>query len=139
MLNIADAALLIGDDALIANSGRNRIVCDLGEEWRATTGKKMVYALWIIRRKFAEENPEQLESFYKKLWDSREYAYRNIDAISQELASRISISPEVMREHLLKLDYGFDRRSEEGLKEYFKYAKKFGIIKEMPRLKFFRV
>ncbi len=139
MLSIADAALLIGDDALIANSGRNRIVCDLGEEWRAATGKKMVYALWILRRKFAEENPEKVESFYKKLEQSREYAYRNIDALSRELASRINISTEAMKKHLLKLDYGFDGRSEEGLKEYFKHAKKFEIIKEMPVLKFFRV
>jgi len=139
MLHIADAALLIGDDALIANSRKNRLVCDLGEEWKALTGKKMVYALWIIRKKFAEENPEQLKIFHEKLRDSEEYAYRNIDAISQELASRISISPEVMKEHLLKLNYGFDKEDEKGLKEYFKYAKKFGIIKEMPRLKFFEV
>lgn len=139
MLAIADAALLIGDDALVANSGRNRILCDLGEKWEAATGKKMVYALWLIRKKFAEENTEQLVSFYKKLRNSREYACKNVDSISKELASKLGIPAKLMKGHLLKLDYGFDKESEKGLKEYFRHAKKFGIIKDLPELKFFKV
>ncbi len=139
MLSIADAALLIGDDALVANSGRNPVLCDLGEEWRVLAGKKMVYALWLIRKKFAEENPEQLRSFYKKLGQSREYAHKNIDALSKELASKIGITAKLMKEHLLKMDYGFDKENEKGLEEYFKYAKKCGIIRKVPVLQFSRM
>lgn len=139
MLRSADAALLIGDDALIANSGRNRVLCDLGEAWRAATGRNMVYALWLIRSEFAEAHPEQLRAFHEQLLQCRRYAYENIKHISGELASKLGISPELMRWHLSKLDYGFNRENEEGLREYFRRAEKFRIIKTVPELKFLRV
>ncbi|MFZ5639174.1 MAG: menaquinone biosynthetic enzyme MqnA/MqnD family protein, partial [Bacillota bacterium] len=53
MLENADAALLIGDDAILANYRCAREhsplhVTDLGAAWKEFTGEKMVYALWVI-------------------------------------------------------------------------------------------
>ncbi len=47
MLRQADAALIIGDPALRVDVSQSRYeVFDLGEEWTATTGLPMVYAVW---------------------------------------------------------------------------------------------
>jgi chorismate dehydratase len=139
MLRKADAALLIGDDALVAYFRGSRVITDLGEEWKDATGKKMVYALWAIRREFADENPGIIREFYDALKRSREYAYKNIDSISRALAERIEISPELMREHLLTIDYGLDEEGEEGLREYFEHALKCGILQKRPEINYFQV
>lgn len=71
MLKVADAALLIGDDALIASEKYN-VIADLGDIWYDITGKKMVYALWLINKDLYAENKERefkilLESFKKAI------------------------------------------------------------------------
>ncbi|MCS4542461.1 MAG: menaquinone biosynthesis protein, partial [Euryarchaeota archaeon] len=136
MLKKADAALLIGDHALIANYRKNKVLTDLGEEWKALTGNKMVYALWAIRKEFAEQHPEQLQMLYQKLCKSKKYAYENFDVISEKLSKGINISTNFMKEHLSKLDYGFDKENEKGLIKYFDCAKKFGFIKNNPKINF---
>ncbi len=45
----ADAVLVIGDPALKGLEGSWHEVLDLGEAWRALTGKPFVYAVWAIR------------------------------------------------------------------------------------------
>jgi chorismate dehydratase len=62
MLLEADAALLIGDDALRSNYRlKDRLyVYDLGQEWKDHTGEAMVFAVWAVRREFAQREREQL-------------------------------------------------------------------------------
>lgn len=51
MLASADAALLIGDLALVANPDEHDATkIDLGSEWRAMTNLPFVYAVWAGRR-----------------------------------------------------------------------------------------
>ena len=56
----ATASLLIGDDALwlYHHPREGYYYYDLGLEWKKMTGKKMVYALWVASRRFAESHPE---------------------------------------------------------------------------------
>ncbi|MDY6765275.1 MAG: menaquinone biosynthesis protein [Halobacteria archaeon] len=54
MLEVADAALMVGDHALIAerdNDNPSIDVYDLGREWHKFTGDRMVYAIWGVTRK----------------------------------------------------------------------------------------
>ena len=60
MLLEADAAVLIGDVALRAlyeAPARGLTVTDLGQAWREWTGLPMVFAVWAVRRDFAEAHP----------------------------------------------------------------------------------
>lgn len=65
----ATGSLLIGDDALWLYYHRQPgyYYYDLGCEWKKLTGKKMVYALWVASRKFAEESPELLQLVYDRI------------------------------------------------------------------------
>ena len=63
MLRDADAALLIGDEAIRAywEPPSHLHTYDLGTEWKAWTGLPFVFAVWAVRREYAEAQPEAVQ------------------------------------------------------------------------------
>lgn len=64
-LTVADAVLLIGDDAMITNQRvKNEqlpyIVTDLGTAWKNFTGQKMVFSVWAVQQNYADDNLDKL-------------------------------------------------------------------------------
>jgi chorismate dehydratase len=135
MLKQGDAALLIGDSAIHA-IGKYRIISDLGNEWKNITGKKMVYALWVVREEFAENHPEKVKYVLDILLRSKDYAYKNINEIAGSIANEKKIDCGFMREYLHTLNYDFDSESIESLELFFNYAKECGVAEDV-KLKFF--
>ncbi|HLB71979.1 MAG: menaquinone biosynthesis protein [Candidatus Methanoperedens sp.] len=135
MLKKGDAALLIGDSAIQA-IGKYRIIADLGNEWKKVTGKKMVYALWVVKEDFAKRYPEKVRYALDALLSSKDYAYDNINEIAGFIASRKKIDCSFMREYLHTLNYDFDSESIESLELFFRYARECGIVDEV-KLRFF--
>lgn len=135
MLRHGDAALLIGDSAIHA-TGKYRIIADLGNEWKKITGKKMVYALWVVREDFAKQHPERVRYVLDTLLRSKDYAYENVTEIANFIARNKKIDCGFMREYLHTLNYDFDGESVESLELYFKYAKECGILGDV-NLRFF--
>ncbi len=135
MLKHGDAALLIGDSALHA-IGKYGIIADLGNEWKKLTGKKMVYALWVVREEFAKNHPDKVRYVLKTILMSKDYAYKNIGEIAAFIGREKKIDCNFMRDYLHTLNYDFDDESIESLKLYFKYAKECGEVLDV-KLRFF--
>ncbi len=135
MLKHGDAALLIGDSAIHA-IGKYSVIADLGNEWKKMTGKKMVYALWVVREEFAKQHPDKVRYALDTLLQSKDYAYKNVSEIAAFIARQKKIDCGFMREYLHTLNYDFDDESVESLKLYFEYAKECGIIGDV-KLRFF--
>lgn len=135
MLRQGEAALLIGDSAIHA-IGHYRIIADLGNEWKKMTGKKMVYALWVVREDFADEHPDRVDYVLDSLMRSKDYAYNNVREIANFIGSAKNIDCGFMREYLHTLNYDFDIDSVESLGLYFKYAKECGIVDDV-QLRFY--
>lgn len=135
MLKNGDAALLIGDSALLA-IGKYRIIADLGNEWKKLTGKKMVYALWVVREDFAHRHPDKVAYVLDALLRSKAYAYQNISEIAHSIGREKNIDCGFMRDYLHTLNYDLDRESEESLALYFAYARECGVVGDVP-LRFF--
>lgn len=135
MLKQGDAALLIGDSAIHA-IGKYRVIADLGNEWKKLTGKKMVYALWVVRGEFARKYPEKVRYVHDILVKSRDFAYENINSIASHIGKRKNIDCDFMREYLHTLNYDFDEETIESLKLFFKLASECGLIQD-PNLRFF--
>jgi len=135
-LKPGEAALLIGDRALRA-VGRYCIIADLGNEWKKLTGRKMVYAVWAVRKEYARDEPESVEYTLDCLLKSKEYAYSHVDEIARTLSISKAISMNFMNEYLHTLNYDFDKESRASLELYYKYAEQFGIIKSKLPLRFF--
>ncbi|HHI30901.1 hypothetical protein B6V01_003295 [Methanosarcinales archaeon ex4572_44] len=129
MLELGDAALFIGDQALIASHECN-VVADLGREWHNLTGAKMVYAVWVVRREFAEEEPDRVRYIHSKLLESKEYGYRHREEIAKVISEKKGFDEEMMKDYLHTLNYELDEKSIESLNTYFKYAEECGFIAE---------
>ncbi len=135
----ATASLLIGDDALYIyfNTPDNFYCYDLGKEWYKLTGHSMVYAVWSVRRKFANESPELLQFAYEKIIlgmregiknkgmainsviNEKPFSYRDLDFYLGNV-----IKWDLMVEHLKSLTV------------YYKMAYDMNLIRYIPKIEF---
>ncbi len=137
MLRESDAALLIGDDALRAFAKPSRFhLYDLGEEWKAYTGEKMVYALWAVRREYAEKNPEMVADIFKAFQISKQKSLEKMDSIVADISQYEIFSENFLKNYFSTLKFDFDESFQRGLNKYYQMAKEIGAIEAVPELRF---
>jgi chorismate dehydratase len=136
MMREAEAALLIGDDALRAYWDKpvGLIEYDLGTEWTAWTGLPMVYAVWAVRREFAIEQPEATQEVVDSLARSLAYCRGHLDDISEYAARWEQFPAERFRSYFDALQFRFDPRYREGLTRYLTEAHSIGQLDAVPEL-----
>lgn len=136
MLARADAALVIGDNALhYYDAADNRL--DLGEEWNdLTDGLPFVYSFWA-------GVPDRLNpTDVKTLIDSRDLGLAHIKEISdiylreKPTTQRADVYEKYLTEHI-RFELGKDEI--EGLKEYLSYCFYYGLIGEIPEIMFYNM
>jgi len=147
MLDRADAAILIGDPALMAMEERaNRferseeelVYHDLAEEWRKLTGLPFVSAVWCYapaqgRPAFGgqEDHEAWVENLAQDFIRSRDHGLENIDALVEEWSSRIALPEATIRTYLTSnIHYVLDEECMEGMREFFRLAAAAGILPE---------
>ena len=123
MLAQHDAALLIGDVALVegqkrrAVAGRGRpYVFDLAAEWRAWTGLPFVFAVWAARGDWAREIASS--GVILALHESKARGGRDLERIAAEAAQRLALPEDVCLRYLRLLDYDLGERDLEGLRRF---------------------
>lgn len=138
MLMEADAALLIGDDAMEA-AYRPRPglhIYDLGELWKAYTGERMVFAVWAINRNFACNNRSLVSEIEKTFHASMQYSLEHLEEASQ-YASRFDIyDADYIARYLTTLKYDFSEPFQRGLVRYYQEAHSIGELEQVPKLEF---
>ena len=133
MLKRADAAIVIGDPALLAleerqnrfeRTGEELVYLDLAEEWRALTGLPFVSAVWAM----AGSRPLD-ESIAEDFIRSRDHGLQNIDALVGEWANRFAISEQTIRNYLTtNIHYVLDEECVEGMRGFFRMAAECGVL-----------
>ncbi|WP_418790460.1 menaquinone biosynthetic enzyme MqnA/MqnD family protein [Phosphitispora sp. TUW77] len=140
MLRYSDAALLIGDDALLAREavgkqgGESLYITDLGSAWKEFTGHRMIYALWVINRKFIEAHPEEVESISNAFIKAKEYGFANIPALIDKAHEKTGLPQNVLKEYFDTIKYGFGEEEQKALLTFYDYAYKSGLIEERVKL-----
>lgn len=139
MLREAEAALLIGDDALRAfwDKPADVIEYDLGTEWTAWTGLPMVYAVWAARRQFVAEQPDAARAVIDALGRSLTYCRAHLDDISEYAARWEPFPAEHFRSYFDALKFRFEPRFREGLLRYLTEAHAIGQLDRVPELSVF--
>ena len=138
MFRDAQAALLIGDDALRAlQSPPGYHMYDLGEEWTAFTGEKMVYAVWCVRWDYAVQQPENVRKISHAFQHSMEMSKKHVDLIAEEAARWDVFSKSFLMDYFTSLKFEFGLEYQQGLLAYFKKARQLGAIEAVPKLLFF--
>jgi chorismate dehydratase len=130
MLLTADAALLIGDDAIRASweDHRQLQVTDLGEWWLKLTGKWMTFALWVVRKEAAEQLPELLEHVYHAFCMSKKHNLAHPEAMVKDACEKIGGDAEYWHYYFSNLCYDFGKEQQEGLALYYQYARECGFL-----------
>lgn len=139
MMEKSDAALLIGDDALLARQaveekGLPFLVTDLGEAWKKFTGEKMVYAVWVVHRSLAQKNPGAAGHLAEVLRRSKEVGLSRLSDIVEKARQKTGLPLAVLEEYYRLIQYDFDDRARRSLLVFFDYAYKSGLIDERVRL-----
>jgi predicted solute-binding protein len=117
MLEHSDAALIIGDAALLLDPAQLPFqVLDLGHEWTKMTGLPMVFAVWAARAELPPQSPEPFTA-------SLRCGLRHIDEISRQEHAKIGISEDLAREYLKhNIVFELGDREYTGLATFLQYA-----------------
>jgi chorismate dehydratase len=135
MLERADAAIIIGDPALLAleeranrfeRTGEELVYHDLAHEWRALTGLSFVSAVWGIACSGVLD-----ESIAQDFIQSRDHGLEHIDALVEEWSRRLPISEQTIRSYLTtNIHYVLDEECVEGMRGFFRMAAEIGVLPE---------
>jgi len=147
MLEQADAAILIGDPALLALEERNNqfertgeelVYLDLAEEWRKLTGLAFVSAVWAVAPNVGTQSMQAAavarrseldESVTRDFVLSRDHGLANIDALVAEWSQRFPIPEQTIRTYLTtNIHYVLDEECVEGMRGFFHMAAELGIL-----------
>jgi chorismate dehydratase len=144
MLQRADAAILIGDPALLALESRDRIEAavgpclwlDLAHQWRTRTNLPWVAAVWAVRPEAlgATVTPAQLTA---DLEGSRDHGLAHIDQLVEEWTPRIALPPVTIRHYLTRnIHYRLDPDCIRAIELFRQYAAEVEVLPPLPRLRF---
>jgi chorismate dehydratase len=124
MLRDSDAALLIGDPALVYRGSARSY--DLAAEWRKFTGLPFVFAVWAARSSAIADGLESLRVEFER---SRDGGLARLDEIADEWGPRLGIEPKDVKIYLTEnIDYTLDEENLAGLRLFYKLAHEAGVI-----------
>jgi chorismate dehydratase len=144
MLAEADAALLIGDPALLALERRDAIEqrvgpCawhDVAELWRERTGLPWVAAVWAVRPE-AVPAVEDRRILIDDLNASRDHGLAHIEALVQEWTPKIALTPQTIRHYLERnIHYVLDEPCIRSISAFRGLAAQVGALDALPELPF---
>jgi len=140
MMDKADGALLIGDDAMLAHQRVKELglpyhVTDLGEAWKQFTGEKMVYAVWVVRKAFAETNPEEVSYLSKTLLESKAIGLGQVPALIAKAQKKSGLPLPIIEDYFETIQHEFGEDYRRALLTFYDYAYKSGLIDERSKLR----
>ncbi len=145
MLQQADAAILIGDPALLALEAREEIEAavgpclwlDVAHEWQTRTGLPWVAAVWAVRPAVFNGFSITPAQVTEDLNRSRDRGLAHIEDLVQEWTSRIAISADTIRNYLSSnIHYVLDSDCVRAMELFRRYAAEAGVLPPLADLRF---
>jgi chorismate dehydratase len=131
MLLEADAAVLIGDAALRATYDaprRGLAVHDLGAVWKQWTGLPMVFAVWAVRRGYADREPGLVKDVHDVFVRSRDEALAHVDQVAEQAARWEIFDAATLATYFRTLDFSLGPAAVAGLAEFARRAAATGAV-----------
>ncbi len=135
MLREADAAALIGDPALRALYEAPALglqVIDLADAWREWTGLPMVFAVWAVRKDFAEAHPGRVKDVHEAFQRSKELCLGELDAVAEAAARWEPFDAATLANYFRALDFSLGERQQQGVREFARRAANRGEVPPLP-------
>jgi chorismate dehydratase len=132
MLADCDAALIIGDNALVLEGSASIEKIDLGDEWTRATGLPFVYAFWAGRPDAV--TPADVAA----LRHARDLGVRHAEDVARDYfgaaVDRHAMGARYLRDNI---KYALGGPEREGLELFYRYALEAGVIDAPASLRFF--
>jgi chorismate dehydratase len=145
MLQHADAAILIGDPALLALESRDHIEAtigpcqwhDLAHEWHTRTELPWVAAVWAVRSEALSQSNLTAAQLTEDLEASRNHGLLNIEKLVQQWTPRIALPPATIRHYLsANIHYVLNTDCVRAIERFRQYAAEVDVLPPLPRLRF---
>ena len=135
MLKSSDAALIIGDPAMLIDR-ESLHVYDLAEEWKQQTGLPFVFAFWAIRSGSAalsERSGRPLVDFAA----AKQEGLAHVQEIAAEYSERLGLPRQELVGYLTdNISFDLDEDCLRGLRLYYELAQQSGLIEETAEISF---
>lgn len=145
MLESADAAMLIGDAALLAlehrrereqRTGEHLIYYDLAHEWHLFSGVPWVSAFWGVAAGALEETGIPASSLIEDLELSRDHGVAHVGDLAEEWSARIGLPADVVESYLTdNIYYRLDGDCMRGLELFYRSTAASGALAPAPPLR----
>ena len=146
MLAVADAALLIGDPALLAledaeargeRTGEELLYLDLAHEWHNFTGLPWISAFWALTSTALEETGMPASELIEDLQSSRDQGMAHVEELVAEWSGRIAVPADTIRIYLTNnIHYVLDDACLQGIEAFYRYAAECGALPPVRGLRF---
>jgi chorismate dehydratase len=134
MLAVNDAALIIGDPAMLVDRASFHVY-DLAEEWKKHTGLPFVFAFWAIRASSAGRLRDAGINFA----DAKKEGVAHVNAIAEDYSTQLGLPAADLKSYLTEnISYDLDAGSLRGLGRYYELAHELGLIEQVPELRFLK-
>ncbi|OAB44279.1 menaquinone biosynthesis protein [Paenibacillus glacialis] len=135
MMEVADAALLIGDNAIKASwEDHGLYVTDLSEWWKEWTGYSMTFAVWAVHRDAVENKPEIIQEIVQALQASKRHSLSDLTPIVNEAMTTFGGTQDYWKRYFENLCYDYGESQSQGLELYLRYAHELGLIQHEVRM-----
>jgi len=132
-----DGVLVIGNCALTGGwAQRFPYVYDLGELWKQATGLPFVFAVWAVRKAFAQQHPKLVMDIARRFERSKQLGKMNMDEIQSASSSLLAMKPEDCKNYFNQLNYGLGHLELQGLKTFYQGLFEEKIVPDLPKLSF---
>ena len=146
MLASCDAAVLIGDPALLAledqaarldRTGQRLEYLDMAHLWKQHTGVPWVSAFWAVRSQAMEASEMDAHELIEDFTGSRDHGMAHVEDLAREWGPRLPVPASTIRTYLSEnIHYVLDEQCLTGLEQFFRYAAECGVLPPAPHLNF---
>lgn len=130
-----DAELIIGDAAFLYRE-KFAYCYDLAELWLNKTGKSVVFAVWVVRKDFAQNFPELVLSTENTLLES--YHKLNKKRIIEKAKRILHLNDSDIQNYFKALGYNFNDNMKDSLLYFYQKANECKLTPKCKELQFWK-
>jgi len=135
----SDAVMIIGDKALSRKWEQNYdYLMDLGDMWLQLSALPIVFAVWAVRKSFAEEHPARVKQMTDLFRQSCRMGQNHMGQIITHGTKRLDLDKKRVQAYFDAMQYDLDEKKQRALMAFFDGLYEHGLIERAARLSFFK-
>ena len=134
-----DAALVIGNDAMVNTSEPASYIYDLGDLWLRKTGFPVVFAVFAVRRSIVEKYETEIKSVVSSYHSSLRCLTQEKDLVILKAKEKY---PDIVYDisgYYDRLQFEFSEDLKNALMFYYSVAGEMGLIKRVSKIEYFDI